>query len=95
MLYIEDYPLFIYERRKNIPFISNNLIKKCIIGMDILIICPSTKITIQNFQNIINECTHKLNDRQTNRNNSTIQQHIHRHTINNALVNNRENQALR
>ena len=39
--------------------ISNNLIKNCIIGMDILSICPSTKKSIQNLQSIINVCTHQ------------------------------------
>ena len=37
--------------------VSNNLIKTCIIGMDILSICPPTQKVIQEFEKIIEDCT--------------------------------------
>ena len=40
--------------------ISNNLIQKCIIGMDILSICPPTKDVIKEFKRKISECTNQL-----------------------------------
>ena len=46
--------------------ISNNLIRKCIIGMDILSICPPTMSTISELQRIIEECTFKLTQKREN-----------------------------
>ena len=51
--------------------ISNNLIKKCIIGMDILNICSATKHIIESFKQAVNSCTTFIRQKQLSKSQST------------------------